>query len=176
MTWRNQPKFGQGPGQVAVLMARVAQFHQGKTLQFIEAAPAPGVRFETQLPAGAQHRFWPVLALLPGLVCGQRQTVGLSGWQLARAREQMLPQAGNGLGAVLPGQQLLAFGLGELAPVHQLQLDAGQIELAAHRHRDAAQVGREIGLKRKAVAVQRHGQAEQRHYPSQHRRGQTAML
>ena len=46
-----QVKFLQGPGQVAVLVAGMAELDQGETFQFIELAPALSAEVDTQLPA-----------------------------------------------------------------------------------------------------------------------------
>jgi hypothetical protein len=46
-----QVKFLQGPRQVAVLVAGMAELDQGETFQFIELAPALSSEVDTQLPA-----------------------------------------------------------------------------------------------------------------------------
>ena len=46
-----QVKFLQGPGQVAVLVAGMAELDQSETFQFIELAPALSAEGDTQLPA-----------------------------------------------------------------------------------------------------------------------------
>ncbi len=46
-----QVKFLQGPGQVAVLVAGMAELDQSETFQFIELAPALSAEVDTQLPA-----------------------------------------------------------------------------------------------------------------------------
>ena len=46
-----QAKFLQGPGQVAVLVAGMAELDQSETFQFIELAPALSAEVDTQLPA-----------------------------------------------------------------------------------------------------------------------------
>ena len=51
----------------------------------------------------------------------------------------------------VPGLRALSSGAGplglvQLTPVLELELDAGQIELAPHRHGDAAQIGGEVGF------------------------------
>ena len=44
-------------------------------------------------------------------------------------------------------------------PMRQLELHPSQIELATHRHRDAAQIATEVGLEREdaPVSVATHG-------------------
>ena len=79
--------------------------------------------------------------LLLAIVCRQ-------GWASAPA----VP----GLRALFSGAGPL--GLVQLTPVLELELDAGQIELTAHRHGDAAQVGGEVGLKVEAGAGQGRAQ------------------
>jgi hypothetical protein len=46
-----QVKFLQGPGQIAVLVAGMAELDQSETFQFIELAPALSAEGDTQLPA-----------------------------------------------------------------------------------------------------------------------------
>ena len=79
--------------------------------------------------------------LLLAIVCRQ-------GWASAPA----VP----GLRALFSGAGPL--GLVQLTPVLELELDPGQIELSAHGHRDAAQIGSEVGFKVEAGAGQGRAQ------------------
>ena len=58
------------------------------------------------------------------------------------------------LAVIGPLHQLLAFGARQGTPVAQLQLYAGEIQLAAHGHGNAAQIAGEIRLKIKALTMQ----------------------
>jgi anaerobic selenocysteine-containing dehydrogenase len=161
-SFRVQPELLQGPGQIAVFMAWVAELGQGKTLQLIEALPLHQVQAAAQLLAGRPQALGNRLSLLPiggdGRLHGPGRTIG----QLSGAPLQPLAQLSDGAWPISPGQQLLPLTGLQPMPVAQLELDAGQIQLAAHRHRQATQIIDEISLEGKAALVQAHAESSWR--------------
>lgn len=137
-----------------MFMARMAQLHQGKPLQLVEATPSVSAQGDSQLAAGGRHRFGQGFHPLPVGFGRRGQGASRTLGQAVAALQQ--PQAqGLQAGAIIrPGQQSLSLLHREAMPMDELELHAGQVKLASHGHRQTAQITREVGLEVKHPAGQ----------------------